>query len=142
MAETADGQKNDGTPRPLLRGLRVFMLDDEPDTLEVLCTVLTMAGATVECASEPGSAFGSVVAFDPHVMVCDLYMPGTDGWTFMERVRGHGLTVPAVALTAHPSAANRARALSCGYFTCLSKPIHPEELVGVLRSVAEAGLGR
>jgi DNA-binding response OmpR family regulator len=140
MAETADAQKDGGAPPPLLRGLRVLMLDDEPDTLEALCTVLTMAGATVECASEPNAAFGTVVTFDPHVLVCDLYMPGTDGWTFMERVRGRGLTVPAVALTAHPSAANRARALSCGYVTCLSKPIHPEELVGVLRSVAEADL--
>ena len=118
-------------------GLRLLMLDDEPDTLEALCTVLTMAGATVKCASEPGAAFGFVVTFEPHVLVCDLYMPGTDGWTFMERVRGRGLTVPAVALTAHPSAANRSRALSCGYCTCLSKPIHPEELVGVLRSMAE-----
>jgi len=120
----------------------VLMLDDEPDTLDALCTVLTMAGATVECASEPTAALSSVETFDPHVLVCDLYMPGTDGWTFMERVRGRGLTVPAVALTAHPSAANRARALSCGYVTCLGKPVHPEELVGVLRSVAEADLGQ
>jgi DNA-binding response OmpR family regulator len=126
--------------RPVLRGLRVLMLDDEPDTLDALCTVLTMAGATVECVPDTTAAFSSVDTFAPHVLVCDLYMPGTDGWTFMERIRGRGLTVPAVALTAHPSEANRARALSCGYVTCLGKPVHPEELVGVVRSVAEADL--
>jgi CheY-like chemotaxis protein len=114
------------------------MLDDEPDTLDALCTVLTMAGATVECFNESHAALSSVDSFGPDVLVCDLYMPDTDGWTFMERIRARGLTIPAVAVTAHPSVANLERALACGYAVCIGKPFHPEEFVGVLRSVANA----
>jgi CheY-like chemotaxis protein len=117
------------------------MLDNEPDTLDALCTVLTMAGATVECFSDPARALGGVDVFGPHVLVCDLYMPGMDGWTFIEQLRARGLGIPAVALTAHPSVANQERAVACGYAACLGKPIHPEELVGVLSTVAEAHRG-
>lgn len=124
-----------------LQGLRVLMLDNEPDTLDALCTVLTMAGATVESFHDPAAALAGVEAFGPHVLVCDLYMPGMDGWSFMEQVRARGLTIPAVALTAHPSAANQERALACGYAACLGKPIHPEEFVGVLRTMAQAQRG-
>jgi CheY-like chemotaxis protein len=132
----------DATPpppgEPRLQGVRVLMLDDEPDTLDALCTVLTMAGATVKCFEEPAAALTGVESFGPHVLVCDLYLPGTDGWMFMERVRARGLTIPAIAVTAHPSAANRERALACGYAVCVGKPLHPEDLVGLLRSVADA----
>jgi CheY-like chemotaxis protein len=113
------------------------MLDDEPDTLDALCTVLTMAGATVECFNEPLAALGGVESFDPHVLVCDLYMPDTDGWTFMQHVRARGLSVLSLALTAHPTAANQERALACGYSACLGKPVHPDEFVDVLRSMVE-----
>src|SRR5687767_8622776 len=103
--ETADA-KPSPAGGPQLQGVRVLMLDDEPDTLDALCTVLTMAGATVKCFAESSAALSGVESFGPHVLVCDLYLPGTDGWMFMDRVRARGLTMPAVAVTAHPSAAN------------------------------------
>jgi CheY-like chemotaxis protein len=137
MAETADARASRNSGHRL-EGVRVLMLDDEPDTLDALCTALTMAGATVECIAEPDAALDHVESFGPHVLVCDLYMPGTDGWTLMERIRRRGVRIPAVALTAHPSAANQQRALACGYVICLAKPVHPDNLVGILRSVAAA----
>jgi CheY-like chemotaxis protein len=140
MAETVEARTGRAHGQHL-HGVRVLMLDDEPDTLDALCTVLTMAGATVECVNEPTAALTTVESFGPDVLVCDLYMPETDGWTFMQRVRGRGFTVPAVALTAHPTAANLERALACGYARCLGKPVHPEEFVSVLRSVTGADLG-
>ena len=140
MAETADVRNGRTVGPQRLHGVRVLMMDDEPDTLEALCTVLTMAGATVQCVADATAAFSAVETFDPHVLVCDLYLPETDGWTFMQRARGRGFRVPAVALTAHPSDANRARALACGYVTCIGKPVHPEDFVGVLRAVAKPDL--
>jgi CheY-like chemotaxis protein len=137
MAETADvGTGHTDVER--LHGVRVLMLDDEPDSLDALCTVLTMAGATVECFDEAAAAISGIESLGPHVLVCDLYMPGTDGWTFMQLVRARGFTVPALALTAHPSVANQEQALACGFAVCLGKPVHPQELVTALRSLADA----
>jgi CheY-like chemotaxis protein len=119
-----------------LQGLRVLMLDDEPDSLDVLCTILSRAGASTECVDDCDTAIRAVASFAPHVLVCDLYLPETDGWAFIEQVRARGVTVPAIALTAHPSAANRERALASGYTACFGKPIDPHDLVRALCSVA------
>ena len=132
-----DGHGPPPTAEPRLQGVRVLMLEDEPDTLDILSTVLTMAGANVACFREPEADLGRIATVDPHVLVSDLYMPDTDGWTFIERVRARGFTVPALALTAHPSPANHDRALACGFAVCVGKPVHPSELVGLLRSLVD-----
>ena len=66
-------------------------------------------------------------------------MPGEDGYWLIREVRSHGDSLPAVALTAYASEADRERALAAGFHAHISKPIEPAALIS---AVAEAARGR
>jgi len=116
-----------------LENVRVLALDDDADAREVVTSILTAAGATVTCAASADEARTLLPRIRPDVLVCDIAMPGIDGYDFIREVRASGSTVagvPAVALTAYVRADDRAAALAAGYDAQLTKPVMAEELVG------------
>src|SRR5581483_2255046 len=119
-----------------LAGVRLLFVDDDEDTLAVLCMALSQRGATVESATSAAQAFELLRQSLPDVLVCDIGMPGEDGFALMERVRrlsaDQGGNVKAVALTAYARAEDRQRALACGFQHHLPKPIDPDELTALL----------
>ena len=76
----------------------------------------------------------------PDVLIADLGMPGMDGFTLIEQVRGlepdFGGQTPAVAVTAYASPQDRLRALQAGYQNHVAKPVEAEELAIVIASLA------
>jgi CheY-like chemotaxis protein len=120
-----------------LAGVRVVLVDDEPDALEFLSFVLENEGANVASFADPAAALEAVVAHPPDVVVSDLYMPHMTGWEFLERARLRGLTAPAAAITAHPSIENRSRCVAAGFCACVSKPVIPSELIHLVRGLAD-----
>ncbi|HKP11394.1 MAG TPA: ATP-binding protein, partial [Blastocatellia bacterium] len=88
-----------------LGGLRVLVVDDDPDTREILCMVLSQHGAEVHAAGSSDEGIGVFREWKPNVLISDLGMPGEDGFAFIERVRRlapeEGGGVPAAALTAY-----------------------------------------
>jgi signal transduction histidine kinase/ActR/RegA family two-component response regulator len=118
-----------------LDGIRVLVVDDEPDAREVLGTILTAAGAEVELAASAYEALESLAAFAPDVLVSDVGMPGDDGYALIRQVRG-GVSrfsrVPALALTAYASPEDARRAVLAGFDTHLSKPVEPAMLTAVV----------
>jgi CheY-like chemotaxis protein len=124
--------------RPLA-GVRVVLIDDEPDALEFLSFVLESEGADVASFADPAAALEAVVAQPPDVVVSDLYMPDMTGWEFLERARLRGVRTPAAAITAHPSIENRSRCVAAGFCACVSKPVAPSDLVHLVRDLAHAG---
>jgi CheY-like chemotaxis protein len=72
--------------------------------------------------------------------VCDIGMPGEDGYMLLSRVRAlaaeEGGLVPAVALTAYARSDDRRRALAAGYQVHLSKPVDPDELISAVARMA------
>jgi PAS domain S-box-containing protein/excisionase family DNA binding protein len=123
-----------------LNNLRVLVVDDEEDARALLQTVLALSGARVTTAASAREALAVIERERPHVMVCDIGMPGEDGYQLIGRVRAlpfdHGGSIPAVALTAYAREEDRRRALEAGFQVHVSKPIKPSELVAVVASVA------
>jgi CheY-like chemotaxis protein/nitrogen-specific signal transduction histidine kinase len=121
-----------------LTGLRVLVVDDEPDTLDLLRRVLGDSQAQVAAAPSVEAALATLGAFNPHVLISDVSMPGRDGYELIRAVRsttGPG-DLPAAALTAYARPEDAARAREAGFQMHLSKPVEPYQLVRVVAHLA------
>jgi signal transduction histidine kinase/ActR/RegA family two-component response regulator len=127
--------------RPDLSGLRVLLVDDEPDTLEVLHLVLSQFGAQVRGAASTRDALQTFLEWKPDVLVSDLGMPAEDGYALIDRVRSltpeQGGEVPAAALTAHVRDEDRGLALAKGYQAHIHKPVDPTRLAAAVADLAK-----
>ena len=94
----------------------------------------------MEPAASAGEALEALRRRRPDVLVCDIGMPGEDGYALLARVRDltaeEGGLVPAVALTAYARADDRRRALAAGYQAHLAKPVDPDELISLVARMA------
>lgn len=119
-----------------LQGARVLVVDDDPDTLELLQSTLRSAGATPLPAASVAEALHVVAGGAPFdALVSDIAMPGQDGYTLMTLLRdrlGDRMPVASVALTAYAGAADRKRALDAGFSEHLAKPVNPNVLLQTL----------
>ena len=123
-----------------LSGLRILVVDDEPDARALAQRVLQERGADVVTVA---SALEALALMDGEsalsVVISDIGMPDEDGYDLIRKVRalpGSAGRIPAVALTALARAEDRKRALLAGYQTHISKPVDPAELVAVIASLA------
>jgi signal transduction histidine kinase len=115
--------------------VRVLVVDDSSETLELLETLFTHKGYEVFGA---GSAAEAVRAADerrPGLIISDISMPGTDGYALLAELRRMpGLeAVPAIALTGHAMDEDRERALAAGFAVHIPKPVDPDELLRIVR---------
>ena len=121
---------------PDLAGLRVLLVDDEPDTLEILRVMLNQFGANVRGAASTNDALEAFIEWKPDVLVSDLGMPGEDGFALIGKVRAltpeQGCDIPAAALTAHVREEDRTMALAAGYQTHLKKPVDPNKFAAAV----------
>jgi PAS domain S-box-containing protein len=116
-----------------LDGVRVLVVDDDPDARELLETALHESGADVHAAPSVSTALEELSSFRPHLLLSDIGMPEEDGYALIRRLRAReaveGGHVPAVALTAFASRAEREQALALGFEEHVAKPASPCELV-------------
>ncbi|HTN90644.1 MAG TPA: ATP-binding protein, partial [Sorangium sp.] len=126
-------------PAAELTGVRVLVVDDQPDAREVAQRVLEECAASVTTVGSAAEAMAALERERPDVLVSDLGMPCEDGFQLIQRVRGlgpaRGGATPAVALSALARAEDRARALGAGYQAHVAKPLDPAELVGVVAAL-------
>ncbi len=126
--------------RVRLDGLRVLVVDDDPDALELASSILGDAGAMVRTCGSASDALATIQEWRPDVIVSDIEMPGEDGYSLIRRVRALDETTlaqtPTVALTAYGRMEDRAHALSSGYTMHIPKPVDPEEFTTIVASVA------
>jgi PAS domain S-box-containing protein len=119
--------------------VRVLVVDDDSDTLEMLHYVLRERGATVMTAPSASTAMKTMEQWRPDVVVCDIAMPDQDGYELIAELRSlnaeRGGNVPAVALTAYARPEDRAQALAAGFQMHVAKPVDPDELIAVLASL-------
>jgi len=116
-----------------LAGVKVLLVDDVDDTLEVLQQILQHTGATIMAASSAGKALALLEREQPDVIVSDIGMPDVDGFELIRRIRrrsaGAGGAIPAIALTAFTRQDDRQKATQAGFNDYLAKPVEPGSLV-------------
>jgi PAS domain S-box-containing protein len=121
--------------------LRVLVVDDDRDTLEVVRELLEVAGAEVVPAASVDEALDRLAGGRVDVLLSDIGMPGKDGYELIRAVRAlpaeRGGAIPAAALTAFTNEDHRHRALAAGYQMYLAKPIEPGELVAAVAGLAK-----
>jgi PAS domain S-box-containing protein len=131
---------SNGTSKPDLRGVRVLVVDDEPDSRLLLARLLEERNATVITASSAEEALVAIREQKPSVLLSDIGMPDADGYSLIGRVRSlpadQGGNLPAAALTAFARSEDRSRALGAGFQIHLAKPIEPAELLAAVANLA------
>jgi signal transduction histidine kinase/CheY-like chemotaxis protein len=121
---------------PTLRGVRVLIVDDDPDARELLRYVLETSGMRVQMASSADEALAQLEDYVPDVVMSDIGMPGVDGYGLIRRIRTLDdpalRDVPVIALTAFTRSGDRKKALVEGFNAHLGKPAEPDDLVRVI----------
>ena len=119
-----------------LTGIKVLVVDDEPDARELMKRVLETREAQVVTAASAAAGLELVERYRPDIVLSDIGMPGIDGYDFIRQVRALGSTrggsVPAIAVTAFARAEDRERALLAGYQCHLAKPMQVHQLVAAI----------
>lgn len=124
-----------------LSGVKVLVVDDDADARETVSLALAQCGAKTAAVGSAREALQMLPEFRPDVLVSDISMPGEDGYSFIRRVRSSASQgvgdVPAVALTAYCQPEDQRRALMAGFQKFVSKPVEPDELAAVVRTLSE-----
>ena len=124
---------------PRLDGLRILVVDDNPDGRALTSLVLTQAGASVKAVTSVREALQTLEAERPDALVSDISLPDEDGYALIRQIRldeaEHGGFLPAVALTGYARAEDRARILAAGFQAHVPKPVEPVELVTAIAAM-------
>ena len=124
---------------PALDGLRVVVVDDCADTLELIAFILEQCQAQVQTATSVEEAIKAIAQLKPDILISDIGMPDEDGYSLIRQVRtleaDQGKPILAVALTAFAREEDRTRTLDAGFQMHLPKPIEPAELVAVVANL-------
>jgi PAS domain S-box-containing protein len=124
-----------------LEGLKVLVVDDEPDACELIRRVLTEFRADVVTAPSARQALEILHSeHQPDVLLSDIGMPDEDGYQFIRRVRelpaDKGGRIPAAAVTAFARPEDRDKVIAAGFDAYLAKPVESVELVSTVLSLA------
>jgi two-component system CheB/CheR fusion protein len=121
---------------------QILVVDDDASTREALTEMLSQTGAQVRTAGSADEGMAMLRELRPDVLLCDLAMPGEDGFTFIRRVRdlggALGGNVPALALTGLAAEADRSRALQAGFQMHMAKPIDLDRLTSAVEELSES----
>jgi signal transduction histidine kinase/ActR/RegA family two-component response regulator len=141
VTEPPPGDPPVGRRSPRLTGLRILVVDDEPESAELLAEVLEGDGATVLVAGSASAAYEMLVREGADILVSDIGMAVEDGYELIRRVRSSAGRpqgrIPAIAVTAYARVEDGARALTAGFDMHASKPIMPIELVAMVETLAK-----
>ena len=123
-----------------LKDLRILVVDDDRATREAVADMLEQAGASVRLAPSSAEAMKALDDFRPELLVCDIAMPGEDGYAFLRRLRAFGdarsRDIPALAFTALARDEDREHALAAGYQMHIAKPVDLDHFTEVVLALA------
>ncbi|HEX8833255.1 MAG TPA: ATP-binding protein, partial [Abditibacteriaceae bacterium] len=125
---------------PELKGLRVLVVDDEPDTCALLRVILEGCGAQVHTSGSVADALEALAEQSFDVLISDIGLPDEDGYSLLAKARvltgERGAKLPAAALTAYVSEKDRIRAFQAGFQIHVPKPFSASEVVAVVANLA------
>jgi CheY-like chemotaxis protein len=116
---------------------QVLVVDDNPDAAETLAELLRMVGHKVVVAHDGPSALAQAKADPPDVVLCDIGLPGMDGYEVARQLRAGGARgIRLVAVSGYAQPEDVARAIEAGFDAHVAKPLDPEELARLLAGQA------
>jgi CheY-like chemotaxis protein len=122
----------------LSRPLRIFLVENHPDTLKYYQMYLQMEGHSVFHARTMNEAFESIPHSDCDVLISDVGLPDGTGWDLLDRLRKENLPHPAyaIAVSGYGRDEDRARSRAAGFRHHLLKPFDPSDLDAMLEEAA------
>ncbi len=116
---------------------KVILVDDEPDSLNLIHDILALNGAEVHRAAGGTQCLNLLATVTPTLVVLDLAMPKPDGWDLLKAIRSTPTTaqVPVVAVTAYYSDAVTQQAYQAGFNAFFPKPIKASGFLSKLKEV-------
>lgn len=126
---------------------RIAIIEDNPDNLELMRYLLAAAGHELIVAIDGLEGLGMLQRDPPDLILCDVQLPGIDGFELLRRVRADERlrALPMIAVTSLAMVGDRDKALEAGFDGYLSKPIDPmtfsATVVEFLRNGQEVGRG-
>lgn len=125
----------------ILEGLRVLVVEDEADIVELFSFVLEESGAEVKVGFSVKEALQIAKHFQPDILISDMTLPDGDGYTLIKTLKNgtpeKGKMFRAIAVTGAAGDENRSFALSAGYEEHISKPVDLDNLIQVVATIAE-----
>jgi CheY-like chemotaxis protein len=125
---------------PEISKLKVLVIDDDPDTCDMIRSILEQCGGVVETTTNADSGLELFRSWTPDVVVSDIGLPETDGFELIRRIRNDerssATKTPAIALTAFARIEDRVKALAAGFQMHVAKPVEPAELLTIVASLA------
>jgi len=121
-----------------LNGLRILLVEDEPDARELIGILLRGSGATVETVDSASGALQLLPLFIPDVLVSDIGLPRESGYDLIRQIRAMASDInkiPAIALTAFATENDRKMSLSAGFQAHLAKPVEPSDLLKTIKTL-------
>ena len=138
--DSESGGQDVWTPNEALKGLRILVIDNEPDICDVLALVLQQCAAETKTATSALEALKVFDEWNPDLLLCDIAMPDIDGYELIRRIRdqdgARGRNVLAVALSAYSKQSEQDEAEGYGFQKTLTKPVEPARLVSTLTQLA------
>jgi CheY-like chemotaxis protein/nitrogen-specific signal transduction histidine kinase len=129
-----------GPDRADLKDIRILVVEDETDALDLITMELAEHGASVKGVATADQALALLKQMHFDLLISDIGMPDTDGYELIKRVRNEEeqerRNIPAVALTGYAQVQDRIRAIMAGYNTHIAKPVETHELVTVVKCLA------
>ena len=125
-----------------LNGIRILLVEDEPDARELIALTLRRSGADVEAVDSAASALRRMQSFAPDVLLSDIGLPEESGYDLIRTVRALPTDlnkVPAIALTAFAAESDRQMSMSAGFHAHLAKPVEPDRLIETIKTVLSNG---
>jgi len=124
-----------------VKGLRLLVVDDNSDSRELLTLLFEEEGAEVIAVKSASEAIEVLELTQPDILLSDILMPGEDGYSLIRKVRKRererGGQLPAIAITVAARKEDRARALSAGFHSHISKPLNLECLVAMVAMLCQ-----
>ena len=115
--------------------VRILVVDDEPNILDVIAMALRFQGFEVDTAATGREALAAVRAFKPHLMLLDIMLPDMEGFEVARRLGAERAGLPIVFLTARDTTEDKVRGLTMGGDDYVTKPFSLEELVARIRAI-------
>ena len=123
----------------LLNGLQVLVVDNDPDSRDLLTTLFEMYGIETLTATTAAEALEILKQVKPDLLIGEIGLPKEDGYSLMRKVKAlekaRQIQIPAIALTVYARKEDCVQALSVGYAKHLSKPFDINELISMVASL-------